>query len=184
MTKGELVVATARKPEVLDYLKAKYPASQLSTVKLDVEKVQDIKDAFAKAKDAFGRVDVVFNNAGYATFAETEAHPEDDARKVFDADFWGSANVSREAVRFLREENKPSGGLLLVTSAVSGIQSAPVLAYYSAAKHGTIFLEVCISCVLTNTCQPWRGLPKPFPWSLTLAGISRHVRPPSCSTQS
>ena len=49
LTKGELVVATARKPEVLDYLKAKYPASQLSTVKLDVEKVQDIKDAFAKA---------------------------------------------------------------------------------------------------------------------------------------
>ena len=142
LKKGEIVVATARKPEVLADLQAKYPATQLITSKLDVDNVQQIKDAFAKAKEAFGRVDVVFNNAGYATFAETEAHPEADARKLFETNFWGSANTSREAVRFFREENSPSGGFLLVNSSASGIQAAPGLAYYSAAKHGS-YLAVC-----------------------------------------
>ena len=136
LQKGEILVATARKPEVLDDLKAKYPADQFIAVKLDADKVQDIKDAFATAKKTFGRVDVVFNNAGWAPVGETEAHPEEEARKLFDTNFWGSTNVSREAVRFFREENKPSGGHLLVNSSLNGIRGAPGMAFYSASKHG------------------------------------------------
>ena len=142
MKKGEIVVATARKPEVLDDLKAKYPATQFITAKLDVDKIEDIKNAFAKAKEAFGRIDVVFNNAGWVPVGETEAHPEEDARKLFDTNFWGCANVSREAVRFFRDENKPSGGVLLVNSSMSGLRSVPVMAYYSASKHGTFTISV------------------------------------------
>ena len=142
LKKGEIVVATARKPEVLDDLKAKYPATQFITAKLDVDKIEDIKYAFAKAKEAFGRIDVVFNNAGWVPVGETEAHPEEDARKLFDTNFWGCANVSREAVRFFRDENKPSGGVLLVNSSMSGLRSVPVMAYYSAYKHGTFTISV------------------------------------------
>lgn len=141
LKKGDVAVATARKPEVLDDLKSKYPASQLITLRLDVDKASDIKDAFATAKEAFGRIDVVWNNAGWGTLAETEAHPEEEARKIFDTNFWGAANVSREAVRFFREENKPSGGLLLNNSSMSGIQSIPGIAYYSASKHGMYMKE-------------------------------------------
>lgn len=36
-------------------------------LKLDVKALQDIIDGFAKAKEVFGRIDVVFNNAGYGT---------------------------------------------------------------------------------------------------------------------
>ena len=139
LQKGQIVVATARKPEVLDDLKAKYSASQFITVGLDVDKAQDIKEAFATAKQTFGRIDVVFSNAGWFTFAEVEAHPEDQARKMFDTNFWGSANVSREAVRFFREENKPCGGRLLVNSSMTGIRATAGMAYYSASKHGTRF---------------------------------------------
>ena len=142
MKKGEIVVATARKPEVLDDLKAKYPATQFITAKLDVDKIEDIKNAFAKAKEAFGRIDVVFNNAGWVPLGETEAHPEEDARKMFDTNFWGCANVSREAVRFFRDENKPSGGVLLVNSSMSGLRSVPVMAYYSASKHGMFTISL------------------------------------------
>lgn len=39
LAKGEIVVATARKPDVLDDLKTKYPASQLLTLKLDVDQL-------------------------------------------------------------------------------------------------------------------------------------------------
>ena len=136
LKRGEIVIATARKPEVLDDIKARYPATQFIALKLDVDNVKDIENAFAEAKKAFGRIDVVFNNAGWAAVAETEAHPEEEARKIFDTNFWGSTNVSREAVRFFREENRPAGGRLLVNSSISGIRSVPGLAYYSASKHG------------------------------------------------
>ena len=36
---------------------------------------------------------------------------------------WGASNVSREAVRFFREENRPSGGFLILTSSVVGVQA-------------------------------------------------------------
>ena len=75
LKKGEVVVATARKPEALDDLKAKYPARQLVTVKLNVDNAQEIKDAFSRAKAAFGRIDVVFNNAGWSVMGGTEVVP-------------------------------------------------------------------------------------------------------------
>ena len=49
---------------MLSDLTAKYPADRLLTLKLDVSKPQEIVDAFAAAKDKFGRIDVVVNNAG------------------------------------------------------------------------------------------------------------------------
>lgn len=138
LKKGDIVVATARKPEALDDLKAKYPATQLITIKLDVDKAQEITEAFAKAKAAFGRIDVVFNNAGWSMMGETEGVPEDVARKLFETNFWGASNVSREAVRFFREENKPSGGLLLNNSSLMGITAIPGMGYYSATKQSML----------------------------------------------
>lgn len=136
LTKGEIVVATARKPEVLDDLKTKYPPNQLLTLKLDVDQAQEIGQAFSQAKAAFGRIDVVFNNAGWLIRGEIEATPEDHARKLFDTNFWAATNVSREAVRFFREENKPSGGLLINNSSVLGVAAIPGGGYYIASKHG------------------------------------------------
>ena len=139
LKKGDIVVATARKPEVLDDLKAEYPSSQLITLQLDVSDPQHVKDAFKQAKASFGRVDVVFSNAGYGVLGEVEATPEDEARAMFDTNFWGAATVGREAVRFFREENRPSGGFLIVTSSVVGVQATAGGGYYSASKHGECF---------------------------------------------
>ncbi|CAL1712892.1 unnamed protein product [Somion occarium] len=135
LKKGEIAVATARKPETLDYLKAKYPQSQLLTLKLDVSKAQEIKEAFAKVKKVFGRLDVVFNNAAWGVMGEVEGTPEDVARTMFDTDFWGASNVSLEAVKFFREVNKPVGGRLIVTSSEAGLHAIPGIGFYAASKH-------------------------------------------------
>ena len=111
---------------------------------------QDIKDAFAKAKETFGRIDVVFNNAGWAVAGEIEGHPEKEARRMFDTNFWGAANVSKEAVRFFRDENKPSGGLLLNNSALNGVQAQPGLGYYAASKYGIFIFVVTDVAALTE----------------------------------
>ncbi|KAI0668251.1 NAD-P-binding protein, partial [Trametes maxima] len=132
---GDKVAATLRKPEVLADLVEKYPADRLRVVKLDVTQPKEIRAAFAEAKAAFGRIDVVFNNAGYFAIGEAEAFPDDVARPLFEVNFWGAVHVSQEAVRFFREENKPQGGLLLQNSSTSGICGVPVAGFYAATKH-------------------------------------------------
>ncbi len=96
----------------------------------------DIDAAFVQAKAAFGRIDIVFNNAGYVAVGENEAFPDDVARPFFEVNFWGAVHVSQRAVRFFREENKPQGGLLLQNSAMVGLAGVPAIGFYSATKHG------------------------------------------------
>jgi NAD(P)-dependent dehydrogenase (short-subunit alcohol dehydrogenase family) len=130
---GHNVVATLRKPEVLKELQERYP-STLLVLQLDVTKPDQIEEAFAKAKEAFGRIDVVFNNAGAACVGEIEGTPMDKARAMFESLFWGAANVSTTAVRYFREENKPQGGRLLQVSSKAGVQGCAGVGYYSATK--------------------------------------------------
>ncbi|KAF9005021.1 NAD(P)-binding protein [Cyathus striatus] len=134
LSKGDNVVVTLRKPEVLSDLASKY-ASQLLVVKLDVTKQEDIRAAFSAAYEKFGRIDIVYNNAGVLNFlSEAEGTSDEQARTLFEVNFWGAANVTREALRFFREVNKPSGGRLLQASSGSGITGFPLISYYSATK--------------------------------------------------
>jgi len=140
LAKGDKVVATLRKPEVLNDLKAKHASDKLLIVKLDVTKPQEILDAFAQAKRAFGKIDIVFNNAGYGVFGEVESIPDEIARAMFETNFWGAANVMREAVRFFRDENAPgAGGRLLNISSMVGISGIPITSYYASTKFGMSF---------------------------------------------
>ena len=138
LLKGEAVIATLRNPDVLCDLTAQYGSEKLLLVKLDVTRSDDIEAAFLKAKEKFGRIDVVFNNAGYIVAGEAEAIPDEPARDMFEVNFWGAAHVSQEAVRFFRDENEPQGGRLIQTSAGVGLFSVPTAAFYGAAKHGEL----------------------------------------------
>ncbi|KAF8990545.1 NAD(P)-binding protein [Cyathus striatus] len=133
LSKGDNIVATLRTPDVLSHLSSKYP-QQLFVVKLDVTKQEEIVSAFRAAQDKFGRVDVVYNNAGFSAISEIEGTPDELARNIFEVNFWGAANVSREAVRFFRDENKPSGGRLLQASSLAAMVGSPLIGYYTATK--------------------------------------------------
>ncbi|KAF9236699.1 hypothetical protein BU15DRAFT_76659 [Melanogaster broomeanus] len=136
LSKGDIVVATLRKPEMLDELAANYPKDRLLVLAVDVSKQADIDHAFSQTKESFGRLDVVFNNAGYGIFGASEATPTDAARALFDVNFWGAVNVSRAAVKFFREVNEPGrGGVLLQNSSIAGLVGLPGLSFYSASKH-------------------------------------------------
>lgn len=137
LAEGDKVVATSRTTAALESLKTQYPPDQLLVLALDVTQPSEITKAFAQAKTVFGRVDVVFNNAGFGLVAEVEGTPDASAHKLFDTNFWGSANVSREAVRFFREENRPGeGGRLVVNSSLGGISPITSNGYYTASKFG------------------------------------------------
>ncbi|KAH7923306.1 NAD(P)-binding protein [Leucogyrophana mollusca] len=134
LARGDVVVATARKPELLTDLSAKH-ADKLVVIQLDVTSDEQIASAFAQGKSAFGRIDIVYNNAGQGVLGEVESMPEVMARNLFEVNFWGVVNVSKEAVRFFREEN-PSGvgGILLQSSSILGVEACACVPYYSASK--------------------------------------------------
>lgn len=136
LLKGEAVVATLRNPDALCDLTAQYDSEKLLLINLDVTRPDDVEAAFLKAKEKFGRIDVVFNNAGYTVIAEVEGTRDGPARNMFETNFWGAANVSREAVKFFREVNNPVGGRLIVTSSVTGVNAVPSAGYYCASKYG------------------------------------------------
>ena len=84
LAKGDAVVAAVRKPESMKSYQAKYGADKLLVVKVNVQSQEDIDAAFAKAKNVFGRVDVVYNNAGSSAVGEVEAMPVEDGKDMFE----------------------------------------------------------------------------------------------------
>ncbi|KAJ7898437.1 NAD-P-binding protein [Mycena leptocephala] len=137
---GERVVATLRKPEAISDLANKYKKKeeetgkkQLHVLKLDVTSLKEIKAAFIDAKQTFGRIDVVFNNAGYGIISEIEGISEANARNQFEVNFWGSVHVTREAVEYFRQ-NDPIGGLLMNMSSMFGVDAPPGAGFYAATK--------------------------------------------------
>ncbi|KIJ66817.1 hypothetical protein HYDPIDRAFT_128161 [Hydnomerulius pinastri MD-312] len=143
LSKGDKVVATVRKPEILNDLVVAHPKDKLLVLQVDVCKPSDINAAFARIKETFGRIDVVFNNAGKAAFAEAEGMPDDVSRGMFEVNFWGAANVTRAAVKFLREVNPPGqGGVIFQISSVVAYHSLPTFSYYAARSepHYQIYL--------------------------------------------
>lgn len=140
LEKGDFVVATLRKPEVLAELTAKYDSTRLLVIKLDVKDPDQITTAFEKAQETFGRIDVVFNNAAYATVSEVEsAHGHDDlVRDMFEVNFWGALHVTQAAIKCFRDVNRPAGGRLLQVSSMAGIEGIPAVAFYVATKHGKL----------------------------------------------
>lgn len=130
LAKGDKVVATARKPEVLQDLIEKYPETARA-VKLDVTKETDAKNAISEAVKEFGRIDVLVNNAGYALIGAIEETSGEQTRQQFDTNVFGVLNVTREALPILREQQ--SGHIVNVGSLV-GISAFPSMGIYSATK--------------------------------------------------
>jgi len=128
---GDRIVATARKPGQLADLVEQF-GDRVLPVALDVTDADAAKAAFATARDKFGRVDVVVNNAGYANLAPIETTDEADFARQFDTNFWGVYNVSKAALPLLKEQG---AGIVIQFSSVGGrVGCTPGLGSYQAAK--------------------------------------------------
>ncbi|OKH99299.1 short-chain dehydrogenase/reductase [Streptomyces sp. CB02923] len=128
---GDQVVATARRPEQLTDLVERY-GDKVLTVALDVTDAAAASAAFDAARDRFGRVDVVVNNAGYANVAPVETAPQDDFRRQFETNFWGVYHVSKAALPLLKAQG---GGTVVQFSSIGGrVGGSPGLGSYQAAK--------------------------------------------------
>ncbi len=127
---GDRVVATARNPERLSELAARH-GEQMRTFPLDVTDARASQAAVDHAVQAFGRLDVLVNNAGYGHIAPFEQTSEADFRAQFETNLFGVVNLVRAALPLMRKQR---GGHIINISSVGGRTGAPGLSAYQAAK--------------------------------------------------
>lgn len=130
LVSGARLVATARDPRRLDDVVKEY-GDQVRTALLDVADENAANSAVQAAVDAFGRLDVVVNNAGYGDIAPFEQLSSERFRAVVDTNFYGVVNVTRAALPIMR---KQKSGCILQISSVGGRLGVPGSAPYHAAK--------------------------------------------------
>ena len=99
-------------------------------VQADVSKPADIKRLFAEAKKAFGRLDVLVNNAGVYEFAPLEEVTPEHFHRQFDLNVLGLLLATQEAVKHFG----PSGGSVINISSVVATSAPPATSVYSATK--------------------------------------------------
>jgi NAD(P)-dependent dehydrogenase (short-subunit alcohol dehydrogenase family) len=130
LASGDRLVATARDPRRLKDLAEKY-GDQVRTAPLDVADEAAAKAAVQVAVAAFGRLDVVVNNAGYGDIAPFEQLSPERFKAVIDTNFYGVVYVTRAALPIMR---KQKSGCILQISSVGGRLARPGNSPYHAAK--------------------------------------------------
>ena len=130
LASGARLVATARDPRRLEDLLQKY-GKQVRTASLDVTDENAAKAAVQAAVEAFGRLDVVVNNAGYGDVAPFEQLSPERFKAVVDTNFYGVVNVTRAAIPIMRKQRS---GYILQISSVGGRFGLPGSTAYHAAK--------------------------------------------------
>jgi NADP-dependent 3-hydroxy acid dehydrogenase YdfG len=130
LQRGDRVVATARNVASIAALKEKYGDNAL-TLELDVTKPEQVKAAVTRAHAHFGRLDVIFNNAGYSLVGTIEEAKADEVRAMYDTNIFGTLSVIQAALPLLRQQG---GGHIIGTSSSLGHVTLPVIGYYCSSK--------------------------------------------------
>jgi NADP-dependent 3-hydroxy acid dehydrogenase YdfG len=130
LQRGDQVAATARNVKSIAALKEKY-GDKVLTLELDVTKPEQVKAAVTQAHAHFGRLDIVFNNAGYSLVGTIEEASAEDVRAMYDTNIFGALSVIQAALPLLR---KQGGGHILGTSSNLGHVTLPVIGYYCSSK--------------------------------------------------
>jgi len=130
LKRGDKVAATARNLDHLNDLVEKYGDAVLP-IKLDVNSREESMAAVKQAKDHFGRIDVLINNAGYGLFGAIEETTEQQAREQMETNFFGVLWTTQAVLPIMREQK--SGHIIQVSSFL-GLITLPVLGLYNASK--------------------------------------------------
>ena len=130
LKRGDKVAATARNLASIADLNQKYGENVL-TLEFDVTDHEQAKKAVEQAYAHFGRLDIVFNNAGYSLVGTIEEAKTDEVRALFETNVYGPLAVIQAALPLLR---KQGGGHILGTSSNLGHVTLPVIGYYCSSK--------------------------------------------------
>ena len=144
---GYRVGLVGRRKELLDKTVADAGAAAANALVLpaDVAKPESVKALFAKLQQAWGRLDLLFNNAGMGA----PAIPMEDLsfeqwKAVVDVNLSGMFLCSQEAIKIMKSQD-PRGGRIINNGSISAHAPRPNSAPYTATKHAVTGLTKCIS---------------------------------------
>lgn len=167
---GHKVAATARKPEQLKDLIARYP-DQIYPITLDVTDKAQIAAAVASAVKHFGRIDVLVNNAGFGISGAAEAFTDEQVRSQLETNLYAPIEVTRAVLPYMRQQRS---GRILQISSIGGRVGSMALSIYQAAKFGlggfseALAKEVAPLGILVTSVEPggfrtdWAGASMTF----------------------
>ncbi|HEY8957005.1 SDR family NAD(P)-dependent oxidoreductase [Chitinophaga sp.] len=156
LKQGDKVIATARDTSALNDLVTAY-GDHILPLKLDVNNREEVFAAIGQARQHFGRIDVLINNAGYGLFGTTEETTEAQARLQMETNFFGSLWVVQAVLPVFRQQK--SGHLIQVSSFL-GLTTLPLLGLYNASKFAveglieTVDSEVAHLGIKTTLIEP------------------------------
>ncbi len=144
---GYAVAFAGRRPAELEQTAAlRSPAGgKMLSVPTDVSNPDSIRALFARIKETFGRLDVLFNNAGVnAPGIPIEDLTYEQWQAVVDVNLTGAFLCAQEAIRLMKAQ-RPGGGRIINNGSLSARVPRPQSAPYTATKHAITGLTKCIS---------------------------------------
>jgi len=137
MREGYAVVLAGRRKDLLEATAAEGKSTGASTlvVPTDVADPESIRALFAKTKDTFGRLDLLFNNAGIgAPPVPLEELPFEKWKAVVDTNLTGAFICTQEAIKIMKDQ-KPRGGRIINNGSISAHAPRPFSVAYTSTKH-------------------------------------------------
>jgi NAD(P)-dependent dehydrogenase (short-subunit alcohol dehydrogenase family) len=147
LAEGYAVALAGRRKEALEETAAmaKSAKGKSLVVPTDVGDPRSVKALFAQVKEAFGRLDVLFNNAGTGAPAiPMEDLTYEQWKTVVDANLTGSFLCAQEAIRIMKAQD-PRGGRIINNGSISAHAPRPFSAPYTATKHAITGLTKSIA---------------------------------------
>jgi len=144
---GYSVAVAGRRLEALESTmsEARELGSRALAVQTDVGDPEAVRDLFAKTKEAFGRLDVLFNNAGTgAPAVPMEDLNYEQWQTVLDVNLTGTFLCTQEAIKIMKGQT-PMGGRIINNGSVSAHTPRPNAAPYTATKHAVAGLTKATS---------------------------------------
>ena len=144
---GYSVVLAGRHEKSLEETarEARQADSQTLVVPTDVTNPASVRELFAKTKNAFGRLDLLFNNAGISGPAvPLEDLTYEDWKSVVDTNLSGAFLCTQEAFKIMKSQN-PRGGRIINNGSISAHAPRPNSAPYTATKHAILGLTKATS---------------------------------------
>jgi len=141
---GFRTVVTARNPSKLEGYGA---TDKVLVLKLDVTQPDQVAAAIQATEARFGHIDVLVNNAGIGYFAAVEESEEDEVRKMFDVNVFGTGRMIWAVLPSMR---KRRSGCIVNLSSLAGLRGFPALGYYNATK----FAVEGLSAALRQEVEP------------------------------
>ncbi|WP_027386361.1 oxidoreductase [Chryseobacterium gregarium] len=131
LEQGYRVVATSRNSQSL-ISEIGEASENFLPLKVSLTDDQDVKSAIAKSADYFGQIDIIVNNAGYGQIGTLEELSDEEARANFDINVFGTLNVIRHAMPYLRKQR--SGHIFNISSIGGYSGNFPGWGIYCATK--------------------------------------------------